>query len=112
MQGGDFQLTTWVSEWPTPFPSLVQLLHTGGSGNYGKYSNPQVDALLDDAVATTDKDRQVQDYKQVEDIAGKDLAIGWYSRAYTGLLTRTNVKGIVLDVPTGPQMWAYAWLSK
>ncbi|GAA4859733.1 ABC transporter substrate-binding protein [Pseudonocardia benzenivorans] len=111
VQGGNFQLSTWVSGWPTPFPSLVQLLHTGGSGNYGRYSNPQVDSLLDDAVATTDKARQTADYKQVEAIAGKDLAIGWYSRAYTGMLTRKNVKGIVLDIPTGPQMWAGAWMS-
>lgn len=111
VQGGNFQLSTWVSGWPTPFPSLVQLLHTGGSGNYGRYSNPQVDALLDDAVATTDKARQLADYQQVQAIAGKDLAIGWYSRAYTGMLTRDNVKGIVLDIPTGAQMWANAWMS-
>jgi peptide/nickel transport system substrate-binding protein len=62
-------------------------------------------------VATTDKAKQVADYQQVQAIAGKDLAIGWYSRAYTGMLTRDNVRGIVLDVPTGAQMWANAWLS-
>ncbi len=77
----------------TPFPSLVQPLHTGGSGNHGRYSDPQVDALLDNAVATTDKAEQAANYKQPEAIAGKDLAIGWYSRAYTGMLTRKNVKG-------------------
>ena len=28
---------------------------TGGNGNYGDYSNPQVDALLDEAASTTDE---------------------------------------------------------
>ncbi|GAA3079337.1 ABC transporter substrate-binding protein [Pseudonocardia yunnanensis] len=112
VQGGDFQMTTWVSGWPNPFPNLLQLLRTGGSGNYGKYSNPEVDALLLDAVNTTDDQKRIENYKEVQLIAGNDLAIGWYSRAYTGLITRNSVKGIVLDVPTGPQMWATAWLSQ
>ncbi|OLT12817.1 hypothetical protein BJF78_23420 [Pseudonocardia sp. CNS-139] len=111
VQGGNFQMTTWVSGWPSPFPNLLQLLRTGGSGNYGKYSNPQVDALLLEAVNTTDEQKRTENYKKVQLVAGDDLAIGWYSRAYTGLITRNAVKGIVLDVPTGPQMWATAWLS-
>jgi ABC-type transport system substrate-binding protein len=111
VQGGNFQMTTWVSGWPSPFPNLLQLLRTGGSGNYGKYSNPEVDRLLLDAVNTTDEQRRVENYRQVQLIAGDELAIGWYSRAYTGLITRKPVKGIVVDVPTGPQMWATAWLA-
>ncbi|WP_433296842.1 ABC transporter substrate-binding protein [Pseudonocardia sp. CA-142604] len=112
VQGGNFQMTTWVSGWPDPFPNLLQLLRTGGSGNYGDYSNPQVDSLLLDAVSTTDQEKRIEDYKQVQLIAGQDLAIGWYSRASTGILTNKSVKGVVLDVPTGPQMWATAWLAR
>lgn len=112
VQGGEFQMTTWVSGWPSPFPNLLQLLRTDGSGNYGQYSNPAVDAALLQAVNTTDEQLRIEKYKEVQLIAGDDLAIGWYSRAYTGLITRNTVKGIVLDVPTGPQMWATAWLSE
>ncbi|GAY07210.1 hypothetical protein [Pseudonocardia sp. N23] len=78
----------------TPFPSLVSRCTPAAAATHGRYSDPQVDALLDNAVATTDKAEQAANYKQPEAIAGKDLAIGWYSRAYTGMLTRKNVKGV------------------
>ena len=37
-----------------PDGNMWQFLHTGGTFNYGHYSNPGVDSALDDARLTTD----------------------------------------------------------
>ena len=42
-------------------------------GNRGRYSNPQMDALLADAEATPDRDRRRQDYMEVQTILATDL---------------------------------------
>ncbi len=54
--GGEFQMASGLSAFDHPFPGGAggRLVQTGGSVNYGKYSNPQVDQLLADASATTD----------------------------------------------------------
>ena len=94
VQSGDFDLTTTVSSFDTPFPPVQRLLGTGGSANYGKYSNPQVDALLADAASTGDDAKRTEAYRQVELIVNQDLAVCWLSRAYLATITRTNVKGV------------------
>src|SRR5262249_50714906 len=94
VQSGDFQLTTYVAKFDNPFPAVARMLQTGGSANYGKYSNPQVDKLLDQAASTTDESVQKQNYQQVEQITGKDLALAWFSRSYLSNIAKPEVKGV------------------
>ena len=94
VQSGDFDLTTTVSSFDTPFPPVQRLLGTGGSSNYGKYSNPQVDALLDEAASTSDEAERTASYQQVELMVNQDLAVCWLSRAYLATITRNDVKGV------------------
>jgi len=41
--------------------------------NRGFYANPELDALLDDAAATSDQARQREDYVKVQQILARDL---------------------------------------
>ena len=43
---------------------------------------------------TTDGGAAHEDYRQVELISGRDLAVGWYSRGYSSTITRPEVNGV------------------
>jgi peptide/nickel transport system substrate-binding protein len=94
VQSGDFDLTTTVSSFDTPYPPVERLLGTGGSANYGKYSDPQVDSLLATAASTNDEAERTAAYQQVELLVNQDLAVCWLSRAYLATITRNHVKGV------------------
>jgi peptide/nickel transport system substrate-binding protein len=110
VQSGDFDLTTTVSSFDTPFPPVQRLLGTGGSANYGTYSNPQVDALLAEAASTGDEARRDAAYQQVELVVNEDLAVCWLSRAYLATITRTTVKGVD-RYPSREMFFATLWRS-
>ncbi|GJF04074.1 hypothetical protein PSD17_30320 [Pseudonocardia sp. D17] len=111
LQGGDFQLTTWVGPFDNPDPGASRLLHSGGNGNYGKYANPQVDQWLDDAAATQDPAQRTKDYQQVELQVNKDLVVDFFSRSYLSTITKKDVKG--MDRFLSRDMWfAGTWLDR
>jgi ABC-type transport system substrate-binding protein len=111
VQSNDFQLTTWVGPFDNPDPGASRLLHTGGNGNYGKYSNPQVDQWLDDAATTTDAAQRAKDYQQVELQVGKDLVVDWFSRSYLSTITKKDVKGIERYL-SRDMWWPAVWLDR
>jgi ABC-type transport system substrate-binding protein len=111
VQSNDFQLTTWVGAFDVPYPGATRLLHTGGNTNYGDYSNPQVDALLDEAGRTTDEAVRTRAYQQVELLAGQDLSMAWFSRSYLSTITKPEVKGID-RYPSRDMFFATTWLDR
>ncbi len=75
---GAFQM--YILRWigSNEDPAIFRYAYGSGSmppngGNRGRYSNPEVDALLADAEATPDRDRRRQDYIQVQKILARDL---------------------------------------
>jgi len=77
----DVFLAGWASDWPSLFGVIPPILYsnpddaTAGVGfNYGFYSNPEVDDLIDQATAATDFDEQVSLLQQADEIAGADAA--------------------------------------
>jgi peptide/nickel transport system substrate-binding protein len=76
LQGADFQRTSWVSPFDNPDPAVSRLLHSGGSANYGKYSDPQ---WIDDAMTNADPAKVTQDYQQVERQVATDLPVAFFS---------------------------------
>jgi oligopeptide transport system substrate-binding protein len=68
------QLITYT--YPSPDAGLYPLLHGKSVGtNLPRYSNPKVDALLDEARATLDVDKRKQLYAQAEALALDDAAV-------------------------------------
>jgi peptide/nickel transport system substrate-binding protein len=111
VQSNDFELTSWVSAFDYPYPGVSRLLRTGGNTSFGKYSNPRVDALLDDDAATTDQARRIQDYQQVELISNRDLALLWLSRSYLSTIIKPDVEGIDRYL-SRDMFYATTWLDR
>ncbi|MBI4283632.1 MAG: peptide ABC transporter substrate-binding protein [Chloroflexi bacterium] len=85
--------TGWVADYPHPQDFLDVLFHTGVYNNYGDYTNPEVDALLEQARLELDNKLSLALYQQaeqklVEDAASLPL---WFGRSY--LLVKPYIKG-------------------
>jgi peptide/nickel transport system substrate-binding protein len=73
-----------------------EMLHTNrhGGGNVGFYSNPEVDRLLDQALATSDQAQRTGLYEQVAKISSEDAAgIFVHNTKWYGPF-RKNVEGV------------------
>jgi peptide/nickel transport system substrate-binding protein len=79
---------------------MWQMLHTGGTFNYGKYSNPEIDTLLDDARKVSGVDERRAFYSKVwaQERADLPLVYLWTSRNVVGM--RKEVTGF-RQVPDG-----------
>ena len=96
VQSQDFQMAGSVGgPVDSPYPAAQNLLRTGGNPNYGGYTNPEMDALLDQAAATTDEAERTRLYQQVQLVANQDLSMAFYSRGYLSTIAKPEVKGVV-----------------
>ncbi len=98
---GDFNayLIGWSGR-SDPDGNMWQMLHTGGAFNYGKFSSPSMDALLDDARKVSGVDERRALYRRVwdEQRTALPLVYLWIQRNVVGM--RRNVDGFV-QVPDG-----------
>jgi ABC-type transport system substrate-binding protein len=112
VQSKDFQIAGWVGgPVDVPYPAVQNLLHTGGNTNYGSYSNPQVDQLLDEAAATTDDAKRTADYQQAQLLTNQDIPVAYYSRGYLSTIAKPEVKGVVRYL-SRDQFFATTWLDR
>jgi len=96
----------WVADYPHPQNFLELLFGTGEESNAGEYSNPEVDALLEQAGVELDYDRSLALYQEAEQKLVDDAACIplWFGRNY--ILVKPYVEGYDLT-PMG-----YAMLNK
>jgi peptide/nickel transport system substrate-binding protein len=102
---GSFQMYAlrWIggNEQPEIFGYAFSSARIPPKGaNRGRYSNPKLDALLDDAGKSTDQARRKTDYAQAQEILARDLpAVNlWYKDSI--VVHNRRVSGIVLS-PSG-----------
>ncbi len=78
--------TGWQADYPGLYNFLGPLYATGAGSNDGDYSNPQFDALLQQAASTTDQDEANKILQQAQTILFTDLPVIplWYSNASGG----------------------------
>ncbi|MDQ6601715.1 MAG: ABC transporter substrate-binding protein [Chloroflexota bacterium] len=108
---GNFQATDY--NWSgriDPDGNTYNQLHTGGGLSDTKYSNPQVDDLLDKARATTDQAQRKDFYQQAQKIMVDDAPMVWWGFAPAYLITRPNVQGMQL-YPDFMMRFDVAWLK-
>ena len=93
----------WVADYPHPQDFLEILFHSAADNNYGKYTNPEVDALLEEAGVEQDRQLSLALYQQAEQKLVEDAACLplWFGQNYT--LVKPYVKGYELD-PSGIAM--------
>ena len=67
----------WIADYPDPENFLDILFHSESANNNTRYSNPEVDRLLEEARTERDKTRRFQIYNQVEQIVLDEAPWVW-----------------------------------
>jgi peptide/nickel transport system substrate-binding protein len=103
---------TGESAYVDPNTLILPNFKSGESGNFVNYSNPEVDALIEQGIATTDQEERATIYQEIQTILLEDLP--WINlfvaNQYEAM--KTNVKGYV-HIPTGSNIaFRTTWLSE
>ena len=101
----------WVADYPHPQDFLDVLFHTGMENNFGEYSNPELDALMDKAGVEPDVVKSLSMYRQAEQMLVDDAAVLplWFGRNYT--LVKPYVEGYRLNA-MGYVMLNKVWIEQ
>jgi oligopeptide transport system substrate-binding protein len=92
----------WCADYPDPENFADVLFHTGAQQNIGNYSNPALDAILDQARVEQDVTKRIQLYQQAEQIIVQDAPALFISHDVSYMLVKPYVKGFVftpIDIP-------------
>ncbi|MFC2070535.1 peptide ABC transporter substrate-binding protein [Chloroflexota bacterium] len=87
----------WIADYPHPQDFLEVLFHSEAELNYGGYSNPEVDSLLERAGVEMDSKKSLELYQQAEQLLVEDAACVplWFGQNY--ILVKPYVKGYKLN---------------
>jgi oligopeptide transport system substrate-binding protein len=100
----------WCADYPDPENFADVLFHTGAQQNTGNYSNPTLDAILDQARLEQHVTRRIQLYQQAEQMIVQDAPALFIMHDVSYELVRPNVKGFVLT-PISIPLERYLWLQ-
>ncbi|MDR3279315.1 MAG: ABC transporter substrate-binding protein, partial [Synergistaceae bacterium] len=106
----------WVADYLDADNFLYVLQHSsniGAKGNYSRYSNPEVDKLLEDGRVETDPAKRVEIYKKAEQLIVEDAPWVYLFYYYNNLAAQKRVGGAVLPAfgdYTSPM--GVVWLNK
>ena len=95
----------WEADYPDPRDFLDILFHSESSINWGAYSNPEVDAILEEARPEPDVLRRIELYHRAEQLIVSDAA--WVPMWLTGdryALIKPRVKGYKMTPMTVPKL--------
>ena len=93
---GDFQIARngWIADYNDPC-SFLDMWYTGGGNNDAQYSNPEYDALIDTAKATSDQTERMAAFHKAEDLLiGQDSVLApiyFYTNPY---MLSDNISGM------------------
>jgi oligopeptide transport system substrate-binding protein len=92
----------WCADYPDPENFADVLFHTGSQQNRGNYSNPQVDALLEQARVEPDVARRIQLYQQAEQMIVDDAPVIFTTHSISYVVVKPRILGYALtpiDIP-------------
>ena len=95
----------WAADYPDPQDFLDILFHSESGINHSNYSNPAVDAVLEEARTETDPLRRIELYHQAEEMIVNDAA--WLPRWFSGeqyVLIKPHVSGYRLTPMIVPKL--------
>ena len=93
---GDYQIARhgWIADYNDPC-SFLDMWYTGGGNNDANYSNPDYDALIDAAKATSDQTERMANFHAAEDLLiGQDSVLApiyFYTNPY---MLSDNISGM------------------
>jgi peptide/nickel transport system substrate-binding protein len=92
---GNFDIVVLSGTAGIPDPdTMYNDYHTNGATNYGNYSNPGVDTLLEEARRTLDVEERTELYQQVQEILVQDLPRIWAYEYLMDTATRSNISNV------------------
>ncbi|MFF5209290.1 ABC transporter substrate-binding protein [Streptosporangium sp. NPDC000396] len=105
-QGLDLMITNWYNNTPDPLEFYANLL-TGEFANYGGYSNPEYDAIVERALQTADPAARADVTAQLQEIAVRDLPwIPLYEMPHTMFLNQR-----ITGAPTSITQLYWPWAA-
>ncbi|MGV9773407.1 ABC transporter substrate-binding protein [Streptosporangium sp. NPDC003464] len=105
-EGLDLMMTSWYDSTPDPL-EFYGNLQTGNFANYGGYSNPDYDALLDRASGQSDPAARAATVAELQEIAVRDLVwIPLYEVPHTMFLNNR-----LTGAPTSIAQLQYPWAA-
>lgn len=106
-EGIDLVMTIWYDSTPDPL-EFYSILRTGAFPNYGGYSNPEYDALLDEAEAQADPAARAATVAKLQEIALRDMVwIPLYEVPHTMFLNKR-----LTGAPTSIAQLQYPWAAR
>ncbi|HEY1779152.1 MAG TPA: ABC transporter substrate-binding protein [Roseiarcus sp.] len=85
---------SFMTQDPDMHPALA--LRTGGAVNSGGYSNPKVDALIDQGRQETNRDKRAAIYKELQDVVYDDAPWAFIANWKQNAVSSARVKGFEL----------------
>ncbi len=98
----------WCADYPDPENFADVLFHSGSQANSGRYSNPQLDAILEQARTEPDVTKRIGLYQQAEQMIVDDAPVLFTTHDLSYQLVKPYVKGYVftpIDIPIERYMW-------
>ncbi len=101
----------WCADYPDPENFADVIFHTGKEMNYGNYSNPVLDTLLEQARVEPDVSKRIGMYQQAEQIIVDDAPAIFLTHSISYILVKPYVKGYILSpVSTFPGI-RFLWMD-
>jgi len=112
LKQGDFQVARagWIADYNDAQNFLYLLETRTGANNYGRYSNPEYDALMLEAEVTPDLTKRAALMLKAESLAMRDQPVIPIYHYVSKALVSTNVQGYV-DNPQHIHRWRYVSLK-
>ena len=109
LEDGDFEIGTagWIADY-NDASNFLDVLRTGGGNNYGRYSNPKFDALLDQAASERDLAKRGQILAQAEQMMLDEYPLVFVRFQTQPAIVQPYVKGWI---PSGKQINRTRWLT-
>jgi ABC-type transport system substrate-binding protein len=87
----------WIADYPDPHNFLYDLFHSGSENNVGKFSDPEVDALLERAQTEPDQAARMGLYRQAEQLlVARAAAIPlWHSKER--YIVQDGLRGFIVN---------------
>ena len=112
LKQGDFQVARagWIADYNDAQNFLYLLETRTGANNYGRYSNPEYDALMLEAEVTPDLQKRSSLMRQAETLAMRDQPVMPIYHYVSKNLVSQKVQGFV-DNPQDIHRWRYVSLK-
>jgi oligopeptide transport system substrate-binding protein len=105
---GQLLTTGWCADYPDPENFADVLFHKGAEQNLGRYSNPELDKLLEAARVEQDVTKRIAMYQQAERIIVNDAPVLFTVHHLSYTLVKPYLKGFTptpIDISSERYMW-------